>query len=190
MHVPLLIRSIVLHEDLPNDFNEAGVSKTLSFMNPVMMYLEDFMSPDNYYQISAVVLRDGRFVFGECPPDEVRAIAGLPQSERWDAVLVYAKEVAAQVLNNNLALHSVSVNVDDNVSRLLRDVLARCSDTAPSYHIRTLGIILDAVEDCGQYPFSRTIDAFLDWPLVDVTEYQEEDLDYGQEAIFIVDLHV
>jgi hypothetical protein len=188
MHI--LVRSIVLHEDLPNDFNEAGVSKTLSFMNPVMMYLEDFMSPDNYYRISAVVLRDGRFVFGECPPDEVRAIADLPQSERWDAVLVYAKEVAVQVLNDNLALHSVSVSVDDNVSRLLREAIARCSDTAPSYHIRTLGIILDAVEDCEQYPFSRTIDAFLDWPLVDVTEYQEEDLDYGQEAIFIVDLHV
>jgi hypothetical protein len=164
-------------------------------MNPVMMYLEDFMSPDNYYQISAVVLRDGRFVFGECPPEEVRAIAALPQSERWDAVLGYAKRVAAEVLNNNLALHSVSVNVDDadtvrNVSRLLREAIARCSDTAPSYHIRALGIILDAVEDCGQYPFSRTIDAFLDWPLVDVTEYQEEDLDYGQEAIFIVDLHI
>jgi len=192
MHVPLMIRSIVLHKDLPKNFNEAGVSKILPLTDPVMMYLKDFISPRNYYQISAVVLRDGRFVFGWYPPNKVRSIAVLPQSKRWDAVLRYAKSVAAKVLNKNLAPHSVNVDDTDtvrNVSRLLREAIARCSDTAPSYRIRTLGIILYAIEDCEQYPFSRTIDAFLDWPLVDVTEYQQEDRDYGQEAIFVVDLH-
>jgi hypothetical protein len=77
-----------------------------------------------------------------------------------------------------------------DVASLLRKVIAQISDTASPFSIQTLANILSAVSDCEHYPFSRDIAEFRDWPFVDVTEFQETDLNYGQEAIFIVDLHI
>jgi len=192
MHITLMIRSIVLNEDLPEGFNEKGISSRLPSSDPVYLYLQDLMTDDEWYSTHRVILKDGRMMGGD--HEIVEPLEDLPVEERWKALQKITREEAALVLSSELAKHGMS-GIDPeldagDVASLLRKVIAQISDTASPFSIQTLANILSAVSDCEHYPFSRDIAEFRDWPFVDVTEFQETDLDYGQEAIFIVDLHI
>ena len=192
MHLTLMIRSIVLNEDLPDDFNEEGISSRWPSSDPVYLYLQDLMTDDEWYTTNRVILKDGRMMGGY--HEIVEPLEDLPAEERWEALQKIAREEAALLLSSELAKHGMA-GIDPeldagDVALLLRKVIAQVSDTAGPFSIQTFANILSAVSDCECYPFSRDIAEFRDWPFVDVTEFQEEDLDYGQEAIFVVDLHI
>jgi len=191
MYSRLMMRSILLNEDIVDEFDGNCVSNKAPCTNPVYLYLEEMMTDDEWYRIRGVVLRDGRLIV--CEEDETLAELKLvPQLERWDTVLRLAREEAAAVLNGALAPHGRSAGVDtnrDDAARLLRQTLSEVSHTATTYSIQTMANMLSAVEDCEKYPFSRDIAEFRDWPFVDVTEFQEEDAPYGVESVFLIDLH-